>query len=172
MKTTITIDIEPSDLREEMQNVIKELTKEEICQMARTFGKKKVNDRINEILDPLVLEVLTDEPFRLNGEYFQQHNKKNIDHRIKETLINYLDTPGYIYNKDSKNISELVSPSSSSTNNPTRIQHFISKMIRDYVDKHLMADIKKQLEEIVDSKEKLEAILNEQLKSLVNSKIK
>jgi|GEM_PF-4073895 len=174
MKTTVQIDIEPEDLRSELSSVIEKLTEDELRKMIRTFGKKKVNDRIQEILEPLVVSTLSKTEFTVehdNYGYFGD-NKHNVDERVERVLIKYLNTAAYVYSKDATEISEYTRPSSPGGNKTTRLELYIHKVINDWVKENFAEEIKKQLEAIVNHKELLEEAIKNQLSTIVSQKLR
>lgn len=171
MKAEIKLEIEKEDLNQELKNLVKKTAQDELKKMINEQAKEMVKEEINKILHPLVLQQLTEGEFYFNDSYLYG-NTQTIDDKIKGMVTKYLNTSNYLYSKSGKTPSEKYMPSSSGGEKTSLISHIVSDSVRDYVDTEFAPKVREMINEIVQDKDKLQAVLKEQAKELVLEKMK
>lgn len=170
MKTTVNIEIEPEDLRYELTEVIEKLTSDELRKMVNTYGRKKVASRIDDLLEPIVMSCLTGKNFQERLDTYMSE-KKSVEQIIHREIVKYFDASSYVYSKTATNIDDYAHPGSGGYNE-TRLGLYIQMIVRKYINDNFTELVTNKLNEIIENKEKLEAMVNEQLSLLVNAKLK
>jgi hypothetical protein len=167
MEGKIDITIESEEIGYYLKEVIRELCQGEIIQMVKETAKEKVGAEIDKIIEPLVMNTLTNEKFDCTACYSR---RDGIDNRIKEAVVKFLDQPCYAYSKTETKPSERFRASVGCKT--SRLELFMQYAIEKYMDEHLTARMAQTVKDYLQNKDEIERIAKEQTVEIIRSQLK
>ena len=167
MEGKIDITIESEEIGYYLKEVIRELCQEEIIRMVKEAATEMVRAEIDKIIEPLVMNTLTNEKFDCTACYSR---RDGIDNRIKDAVVKFLDQPCYAYSKTATKPSERFQTSTGSKT--SRLELFMQYAIEKYMEEHLTAKMAQLAKDYLQNKEEIEQIAREQTVEIIMSQLK
>lgn len=172
MRASMEIELHSDDIQAELKEVIQEIAEEEIRKMVRTQAQEMVKESVTKIIAPIVDEYLkvaiVGHDYCSNWEV----RKADVDKYIKNTLINYLNEPVYLYSKNSNKLSERYMGSSDNGDKRSRAEHWVTDIAQKFANEELWVKLERSIQATINAITPSEDELNNILRKEISERLK